>query len=274
MSKDTALLISVPNGEEMATLAEQIELELNMVQSGIDRYNKQKDDLEGKTLSSKTLHGRTIIAGVVEPVADGIRDLLKEKTSNRSTVKLLKNCKPNTTALLSLIAVVDTISNWTTLIRSAGRVGIMVETQLRLDAWLKADRETAKNLIKMANQKSDSGYDHKRHGLNHKINKDKVEVPSWTSEERIHIGLKLINIIIERTGIVKLERRSHRRHTVNYLAATEDTLEWIKAFNETHEKASPRFAPCVIEPKDWTSFYGGGYHSNYVHDLSFMRVHG
>ena len=172
MSKDTTLLISVPTGAEMATLSEQIELELNMVQSGIDRYNKQRDDLEQKTLSSKTLHGRTIIAGVVEPVADGIRDLLKQKTSNRNTVKLLKGCNCNTVALLSLIGVVDTISNWSTLIRSAGRVGIMIETQLRLDAWLKADRETASNLIKMANQKSDSGYDHKRHGLNFKIKKE------------------------------------------------------------------------------------------------------
>ena len=273
MYKATPTLISVPKrGNDMPSVEDQIDLELRMVQSGIDRYNKGKNVLENKTLTSKTLHGRTIIAGIVEPVADGIRELLEQKTSNRDTAKLIQNVEPNTTALLSLIAVVDTIAQWSTLIRSAGRVGIMVETQLRLDSWLKADKETASNLIKMANQKSDKGYDHKRHGLNYKIKKDNIEVPTWTNEQRIHVGLKLINIIIEKTGIVRLQKRQHRKHNVNYLTATEDTLEWIKAFNETNENKLPRYAPCIIQPKDWTGFNEGGYYSNYL-DLSFMRVH-
>ena len=54
----------------MATLEEQIELEYQMVQSGVDRYNKQLNDLLEKDLGSKTNHGRTIITGIVEPVQE------------------------------------------------------------------------------------------------------------------------------------------------------------------------------------------------------------
>ena len=52
----------------MATLDEQIELEYQMVQSGINEYNKNLEDLISKDLGSKTKHGRTIVKGILEPV--------------------------------------------------------------------------------------------------------------------------------------------------------------------------------------------------------------
>ena len=71
MNHATYTPIRVPTrGLDMATMQQQLELEYLMLQSGIDRYNKQLDDLVGKSLSSKTLHGRTIISGVCEPLAD------------------------------------------------------------------------------------------------------------------------------------------------------------------------------------------------------------
>ena len=55
MGRGTISLIHIPTrGSDMATLEEQIELEHRMVQSGIDRYVKQKTTLEDKNLQSKT----------------------------------------------------------------------------------------------------------------------------------------------------------------------------------------------------------------------------
>ena len=259
----------------MTTMDNQIELEYRMLQSGIDRYNKQLDDMTTSNLQSKTLHGRTIIAGVCEPVADGIRELIKSKTSNRDiAVKLLQGLNPEQAAYLALISVVDKVSQNVPLLNVARLVGVNIETQKRLDEWLKIDRDTAKNLIRMANQKSDKGFDHKRHGLNHKMKVDNIDIPYWSDTDRIHVGLRLIDIIIRDTGIIKLRSEYTRRKTVTYLQPTDDTLEWIKAFNETHESNLPRYSPCIIPPKDWDSFFGGGYYSEHINKKPFLRIHG
>ena len=259
----------------MTTMDNQIELEYRMLQSGIDRYNKQLDDMTTSNLQSKTLHGRTIISGVCEPVADGIRQLVKSKTSNRDiAVKLLQGLNPEQAAYLALISVVDKVSQNVPLLNVARLVGVNIETQKRLDEWLKIDRDTAKNLIRMANQKSDKGFDHKRHGLNHKMKSDNIDIPYWADTDRIHVGLRLIDIIIRDTGIIKLRSEYTRRKTVTYLQPTDDTLEWIKAFNETHESNLPRYSPCIIPPKDWDSFFGGGYYSEHINKKPFLRIHG
>ena len=276
MSYATVSLISVPKrGLDMTSMDKQLELEYRMLQSGIDRYNKQLDDMVASNLQSKTLHERTIIAGVCEPVADGIKKLLKTKTSNRDiAVKLLQGLNPDQASYLALISVVDKVSQNVPLLNVARLVGVNIETQKRLDKWLELDKETAKNLIRMANQKSDKGFDHKRHGLNYKMNLDGIEIPYWSDTDRIHVGLRLIDIIIKDTGIVKIRNEYNRRKSVTYLEPTNDTLEWIKAFNNTHESNLPRYSPCIIEPKDWNSFWGGGYYSEHINKKPFLRIHG
>ncbi len=259
----------------MTTMNKQVELEYRMLQSGIDRYNKQLDELVTKNLQSKTLHGRTIISGVCEPVAEGIKELQKSKTSNRDiTIKVLQGADPQQVAYLALISVIDKVAQNVPLLNVARLVGVNIETQKRLDEWLKLDKETATNLIKMANQKSDKGFDHKRHGLNHKMKLDSVDIPFWADTDRIHVGMRLIDIIIKETGIVKVRKEYQRRKTVVYLQATDDTLEWIKAFNETNESNLPRYSPCIIPPKDWDSFFGGGYYSEHINKKPFLRIHG
>ena len=47
------------------TLENQIALEMEMLNAGVDRYNKEKDKGIDKSREATTLHGRTIIATVV-----------------------------------------------------------------------------------------------------------------------------------------------------------------------------------------------------------------
>ena len=258
----------------MATVEEQIELEYQMVQSGIDRYNKQLGELLGKDLGSRTKHGRAIIKGIVEPVQKRLDELQTKPSSNRAKAKtLLKGMDNGKVAYLTLVSIVDSIANSSTLIRVARNVGIQVETQKRLDAWLAQDRDVAKNMIREAQKKSDKGFDHKRHGLNHKMKLDMIDVPNWSNIDRIHVGLKLIDIVIEETGIVRLDKKITKKKTVWHIVPTPETKEWIDAFNDLNQTALPRYSPCLIQPKDWQSFWGGGYYSEHINKLPFVRVH-
>jgi DNA-directed RNA polymerase len=275
MSKATVKLIRVPKGGIMATLDDQIELEYQMVQSGIDRYHKQLTDLLEKDLGSKTKHGRTIIKGILDPVQNEIEKLCEvDQRQNRTTSKrLLKDMDAGKVAYLSLICLIDNLAKNCTLLKVARTIGIQIETQKRLDKWIQLDKEVANNMIDLANKKSDKGFDHKRYGLEHKINSDGLDIPTWSANERINVGIKMIDIIIQTTGVVKLQKKQMKRKTVYHVIATEETEEWITAFNDTNSIALPRYSPCIIEPKDWESFWGGGYHSEHINKLPFVRVH-
>ncbi len=72
----------------MATLADQLELEINMVQSAVRRYHQQKHKMEQKSLGSKTPYGRTLITGLLNKVSTRLKELLLIKTSNRDILKL------------------------------------------------------------------------------------------------------------------------------------------------------------------------------------------
>lgn len=276
MSKATTTLICVPKrGDGMATLQEQIDLEYQMVRSGIDRYNRQLSDLLEKDLGSKTKHGRTIIKGIIDPVQEQIELLcVKDRDQNKSISKnILKDMDAGTVAYLALICLIDNLVKRNTLLAVARAIGIQIETQKRLDLWLTVDKEIATNMIKEANKKSDKGFNHKRYGLDHKINSDGLDIPTWSANERINVGIKLIDIIIKSTGIVKLEKRILKRKTVYHVVATQETEDWVSAFNETNSIALPRYSPCIIQPKDWESFWGGGYYSKHINKLPFVRVH-
>ena len=122
----------------MATLDEQIALEYQMVQSGIDRYDKQLTDLLEKDLGSKTKHGRTIIKGILDPVQERIEQhCAKDQRRNKSISKnLLKSMDAGKVAYLSLICLIDSLATNSTLLKVARGIGIQIETQRRLDTWL------------------------------------------------------------------------------------------------------------------------------------------
>ncbi len=258
----------------MATLAEQIELEYQMVQSGISRYNKNLEDLLGKDLGSKTKHGRTIVKGVVEPVMKGIEEAQSVVRAGavKRFEKHTKGCESSKLAYLALITLVDYMVRKPTLLAVSRLIGIQIETQVRLDKWLQIDKEIATNVINLANKKSDKGFDHKRYGLDHKIRSDGYDIPHWSNETRVHVGVKLVDIIIRETGIVKLEKRVTKKKTTYVVVPTPETEEWVRAFNETNSVALPRYSPCIVEPKDWDSFWGGGYYSEHINQLPFVRV--
>lgn len=259
----------------MPTVIDQIHLEHEMVLEGVRRYQHGQTKMIEKGLESKTAAGRAIIASVVTKVAEGIEHLQSTTTSNRDIArKKLKEMDPEQVAYLSLISVVDGISKKFSLLKVARAVGGYIEDQYRLTQWINDDKDVAKIIIKQANDKSATGRRNKKHGLTHKMNKDGYGDTEWSNEERIHVGLRMVDVIITTTGIISLRRQTTARNkTTTFVEATPETLEWINNFNEANETKRPRFSPCIIEPKDWVGVWGGGYYSEVINVLPLVRAH-
>lgn len=259
----------------MPTLEDQQNLEYEMVQEGVRRYTHQNRKMIDKEIESRTQHGRMMVASVVGEVAKGIRTLQETTTSNRDIArKKVKEMDSDKLAYLALVTVIDGISKRYTLMKVARAIGMFIEDQYRLQLWLAGEGKAAENVLRLANDKGESSYRNKRYGLTNKMNKDGYQYTEWTNEERIHVGLRMIDIIIQQTGIVQLKKTfTGRNKTTTFVVATEATLEWIRRYNEAGMKRRPRYCPCIIPPRDWDDLWGGGYHSDVINKLPFVRAH-
>ena len=257
----------------MDDIARQIELELSSLNKGIGRYRRQVDKMVSKGLDSRTLHGRAIIKSIIEPLAAGVREI-QNPVDNRSkrrdvAYSKLKNMDANVLAYITLITVIDTFSQHSRLIKVARNIGANVELERRIQEWEEEDKEVARNVLKLAMKKS-SGHS-RRMGLTHKLNKDMPDT-GWTEEEKIHVGVRLIDKLITATGIMSIEKIAvGKNKTASYLKVSQSTLDWISKFNGFKEKTRPMSCPCIIPPKPWTDVVGGGYYNTVMPELVLVR---
>lgn len=259
----------------MPTLEDQINLEIDMANAGYDRFMKDASKHEEAGSESLAKHGRVIIAGSIKTVAESLHEYINTKSSNRERArKFLKDMDLEVVAYLGLITVVDSISSQKALLMTARTVGDRIESQNRLDRYVEEHGQIAKRLIKQANDKKGANsYEHKKNGLNNVLDQFNIE-SDWEFEDKLHVGLKVIDHIIKATGLVQISTIRKRGKSVSYLMGTEATLEWLKNFKEKNAAALPRYAPSIYPPKPWTDITGGGYHSEAIKPFTFVRLKG
>ena len=249
----------------------QLELECDMLTGGIKRFRKARDRSIQSGRESHTVHGRAIIARLVDDVSNGIREWLDNPTNKSRDLawKRLNHMDVEQLSYLSLVSLVDSLSRKNTLLYVARNIGANIEMQDRLDRWLQAEGSVANNVIREAMKKA---YGARRYGLTHKMNKDGFTHTEWSKSDRIHVGCRIIDIIVRYTGLIELQKqRSSKTKTTTIVKATKETEEWIKGFNDYAETLKPRFAPCLIVPKDWEGVTGGGYYSDNIPELPIVR---
>ena len=66
-------------------------------------------------------------------------------------------------------------------------------------------------------------------------------------------------------------QQTERKRRATYVIPTEETEQWIGAFNTYMETSRPRYLPCVIPPKQWTDVRGGGYYGHEIDKLPIVR---
>jgi DNA-directed RNA polymerase len=266
-----------PKEWPLPTIEDQIRLEEEMVREGVARFDKMKNELIEKKREGRTKHGRTLVASLVDKVAEGVREIIETPTCGRDiTRKKLLKADPEKVAYLSLITVVDYLGSKMPLTGVAKRVGQFIEDQLLIEAWVEQDKDHAIRRVTELAEKTLTGRYRSSQSLKYYARTteefEDAEQHFWTNRECIHVGVRLIDNIIRTTGIIKLKLVPiSRGKTQNFIEPTEETLEWVKRFNEFHEGAKPRFAPCIIEPRDWVSPFDGGYYSDLNNKIKLVK---
>lgn len=102
-----------------------------------------------------------------------------------------------------------------------------------------------------------------------------IEWDSWSTQDTIQVGIKLIELLIESTGLIELVRESHGVVTADteQVRLTPEYADIISTRAGALAGISPMFQPCVVPPKPWVGTLGGGYWANGRKPLALVRTH-
>lgn len=252
-------------------------LELEMINNGQSRYNKRTYKNVEKENESANDYGTKLLASTIRAFSTGIINFLeasKEKKKGATPVavkKMQDGIDPEVLAMISARQVINSISQTRPLTATAITLGTKIEDELALDNFRKVNPRLFKVVKKDLDERSNS-YSYKRKKLRESAINDGVEWESWTTPDKLQVGLRLIEIMIETTGLCEIVKRKKRGRLTNMLQATEKTMEWIKNRNAFNSLLQPEYMPTVHKPKAWEGSKGGGYYTRDLKPLELVKI--
>lgn len=99
---------------------------------------------------------------------------------------------------------------------------------------------------------------------------------SWKAEDTVQVGVKCLELLVESTGLVSVEREGHgiAGEDSEHVKLTDEYMDAIGKRAGALAGISPMFQPCVVPPKQWSEIVGGGYWANGRRPLALVRTHG
>jgi len=253
----------------------QIELEERMLELGISRFRKNTE----QAAPSQTLSGIALMKRTVGSIEDGINDYLKAtlggeagKGNRHTNAMMLNMIEPKVSAYLSLKVTLDHLSGNNALTATAMSIAGVLEDEFKFDLFRKEEPRLY-HAVKKSVSKRTSNRHYKRYNLIHSMNANAlVTYEPWSRTEKLHLGCKLLDIIVQKTGLIEKRKQGQGRRSKLILIATEGTMKWVEEVNLKGERLRPTYAPCIIPPKHWTGAYEGGYWSNKIKPLPLVKT--
>ena len=251
----------------------QLDLEEEMTSRGIDRYVSRARKAREEGRESQTAPIKSIIKVAFEKTLEKTTEWILEVKSKGSGYKyhsynILSNIDLELATFISLRVVLDGISTRSGLTSTALRIANAIEDELHYRAFKDQQEGTFKKAVRKAKQSPSESY--KRRHLREIARKKGVAFKGFTLNEKVNLGTKLIELVIEATGLVEVHREGQGGAYV--IQAAPGTLERIEADHERLKGLAPMYLPTIIPPKPWTSPYSGGYWSGRVRRLTLVKT--
>jgi len=110
-------------------------------------------------------------------------------------------------------------------------------------------------------QSRTSNLKQKRRVLIHTMRqKSTADWEGWSKVNKLHLGQRLIDIVMSTVGLVSILHPSKGRgKSVIYVQPTAKLVDLISERNGQCELLDPVFVPMVVPPKSWSTPHDGGY---------------
>lgn len=266
---------SLPSDSELLT--EQLNLEREMVESGVADYRKQLNEALTKGDGSTIPSSIRLMKCLIEPFALKITSWIEEqhsKTAGRKSqaASKLVDVDPEAAAFITLRVLLDGIASEQMLTPCAIRIGTSVEDEIKF-ASFKDQKPQLWSAIRRDVQKRTGHRRHTRTVLIHEANKHGIEHTGWSTNQRLRVGHALIELAMISTGIVKIEQKqTSKRKKELKVIATEQTQKMLRDLDEHLELLRPKLMPMIVKPRKWTGMWDGGYLGSDLERLPFIKT--
>lgn len=257
------------------SLEQQLEIEADMVGSGIRRYLENTARSEDEGRASETSYGTAFINNHLHLVAAEITKRV-EKSKERRPMdrgagaaywKALANMDAYTLAFITLRTCIDAAIKKETAVSTCIKIGKRIEDEVKLRQFEQVDERMFKNTVNNLKKRNANNYKFMINAFTHAMNFDKYGNPmqmeyfSWDVATKTNIGANLIDVVIATTGHVEFQQINNGRKTESYVVLGQEMLEWITHHKDSVSLLFPMWMPAVIPPRDWTGMNQGGFHS-------------
>jgi len=261
--------------EDEDLMSTQVRLEEEMTSRGAEKYIKNSISSVNRGAEDSTSYGQTIVSHRVALVAKAIDawklDMSIGNAGRRyACYPLIKDVPSNVLAFITLKNLLAGISSVRTLQFVGVAIGTAVEDELRLAGIRKDERARYERIMIGAKKRSSYHYKHV-YALRQA---DRFTTwDAWTRTDRLHVGIKLLDVCVETIGIVEItHQKVDKNQSIKYVKALPETLAWIEKKNDVMATLRPVFEPMVVQPRDWTTPHDGGYISSNIKPLQLVKT--
>ena len=273
------------HGEDLVN--QQIAIELECATKGKERFLANFE--RAKSLGGSDFTCNSVVKPLVNTLIlrmkDGI-DKFKNTDFGRNKPKALSvisRMESDTLAFITVSTVFGSLVNKrkdeVTLMQVVNSLNKYVFEELKYGAIREEEIEMFKAFLDKG-IKQRVGHAYKELYARNSLKKRGIKVELYTDEEieqevNIYVGIKLIEILVETTGVVKLETINNgaKKTDGTFIKIHEEYLEELNKNAEYLAEFNKVLMPLVIKPKAWDSISGGGYYTDSITPLPLVRTH-
>jgi len=241
----------------------QLELEKAMVSRGVDAYNKSKEAAEDKKRGAETGYARRLMAQYIDPMVEELNRLTAKKGARvmaRAHAHLVQ-IDAQKAVFIALQQLFNHFTLYATPTTIASSIGRMIEDEIRFTKFQDKFAGYYDQIIQDFKRKGTKDYRYMHRVLTHSANTNEDNWISWSTSERVDVGMRLLDVILRCSDLVTKTTHYVKGKTVVKLQPTQAALDWINEYDEAASLMYPDKAPCVIPPDPWTAMDQGGYYS-------------
>jgi DNA-directed RNA polymerase len=252
---------------------DQEALEQEMRSLGVENYRKNAEKALDKGQETRIAPVRRMMQDAHHKMVDALNgfyaDVEAKKAGSKFTsYKYLKPMDIDVVAHLTCRVVLDMGSQKKTLTHLSVILGEALEDECNYRHFQKEHvagyRAAAKRVAKSRHQ------GHIRRSVKASAGLLGVDMLEWPKKDMVNVGAKLIELFVESTGLVTLNKTQDKL-TVE---TTPEAKAWMEKEGRHCELLAPTYLPTLIPPRPWTSPFDGGYWTNRAKRLTLVKKPG
>jgi DNA-directed RNA polymerase len=248
-----------------AALAAQYAREQAMADRGRERAQHQIDRAVQGERAAETPAGIALAKRAIEPLVKAVEEFLEASYSGKagrrhSAAALIKDLPLDLAAFITVKLALSGAAREQRLKGLSLSIGQALMMELTAAEFEKREEALYRAVIRNAEAR---GMTTARIALAvQKANKTfNVVEKTWTEAECVVLGTKLVELMIESTGIINVFLKADgRNRKAPCVCLTPQIDKWAKEYNEASTLLRPVFMPSVVPPQPWAGTKGSPYY--------------